>query len=383
MIRLRRSLLLPMLALAVFFGGSGGLGVSAAEEPEQPANAEVFEGQTLTLRAEVEGGVPPFRYLWFKDYSPLPDATEPELKFVSIRASDAGNYFVTVFNDGGSVTSAIDTIVVRTGSPSRLANVSIVGSARDRVIVGFTLGGKGASGATEVLARAAGPGLAQFGVAGALADPVLSVFQQGRLISTNDDWGGEAMLAAAASAVGAFPFLPASKDAAVVLSLVPSSYSAEVVDGSHGTGITVVEVYDTTHGTSRALPRLINISARGITGPADASLTAGFTVEGEARMTVLVRGIGPALERLGVTGALENPKLTLFRGETLISSNENWREVAPSAIEAAQSAVGAFALDASSRDAALLIPLRPGSYTAQVSSTTGSGVAMIEVYEVP
>ena len=47
--------------------------------------------------------------------------------------------------------------------------------------------------------------------------------------------------------------------------------------------------------------------------------------------------------------------------------------------------VGAFALTAGSRDAALLVTLKPGSYTAQVKAAqvTSSGVALIEIYEVP
>jgi len=40
---------------------------------------------------------------------------------------------------------------------------------------------------------------------------------------------------------------------------------------------------------------------------------------------------------------------------------------------------------AGSRDAALLVTLKPGSYTAQVKAaqSASSGVALIEIYEVP
>ena len=47
-------------------------------------------------------------------------------------------------------------------------------------------------------------------------------------------------------------------------------------------------------------------------------------------------------------------------------------------------AVGAFPLQASSKDAALLVELQPGAYTVQVSGVGGTtGVALIEVYEAP
>jgi hypothetical protein len=46
--------------------------------------------------------------------------------------------------------------------------------------------------------------------------------------------------------------------------------------------------------------------------------------------------------------------------------------------------VGAFALTLGSNDAAVLVTLLPGSYTAAVSDANGSsGVALIEVYVVP
>jgi hypothetical protein len=350
----------------------------------------MIEGQTLTLKAEVEGGEGPFHYLWFKDFVPLVGATYAQISFESIRVSDAGIYWVTVFNDAGAVTSVPEIIRVRAAAfssdvtePSRLANVSIVAFAPDRVRVDFTLGGNGTSGTTALLARASGPSLSQFGVASALSDPVLTLFDEGEVITSNDDWGGDASLSTTAAAVGAFPFQASSKDSAVVLELSGSRYSAEITDGSNGTGVTMVELYDTSSGNTWTTPRLINVSARGVTGAADATLAAGFTIQGGSPVMVLLRGLGPSLDRLGITGAVSDANLSLFRGQTLITSNGSWSDTAPAAIEAAQAAVGAFPLDAMSLDSALLVSLSPGSYTAHVSSVSGAGVAQIEVYEVP
>ena len=45
-------------------------------------------------------------------------------------------------------------------------------------------------------------------------------------------------------------------------------------------------------------------------------------------------------------------------------------------------AVGAFPLPSGSKDAALLVTLSAGSYTAQASGVGGtSGVALVEIYE--
>jgi len=46
--------------------------------------------------------------------------------------------------------------------------------------------------------------------------------------------------------------------------------------------------------------------------------------------------------------------------------------------------VGAFPLPAGSKDAAILVSLAPGNYTALVSGAgESSGIALVEVYEVP
>ena len=77
----------------------------------------------------------------------------------------------------------------------------------------------------------------------------------------------------------------------------------------------------------------------------------------------------------------------VFRDGVLVAANDNWYD-APNAVAIATAAqqVGAFALPAGSRDAALLLSLPPGSYTAQVearSAGDGVGQALVEVYDVP
>jgi hypothetical protein len=69
--------------------------------------------------------------------------------------------------------------------------------------------------------------------------------------------------------------------------------------------------------------------------------------------------------------------------ERLGPLNAGWANLAE--ITTAATQAGAFALTAGSRDAALLVTLKPGSYTAQVKAaqSASSGVALIEIYEVP
>jgi hypothetical protein len=157
------------------------------------------------------------------------------------------------------------------------------------------------------------------------------------------------------------------------------SYTAQVT-GASSTGIALAEIYDTAPAAGA---RLVNVSARAQVGTGNSILIAGFSVSGNVPRQVLIRGIGPTLTAFGVGGVLANPRLDLYRGAVLLQSNDDWGGTG--ALSNAFALVGAFGLNgATSRDAALLVTLPPGSYTAQVSGVGNStGVGLVEVYEVP
>ena len=98
---------------------------------------------------------------------------------------------------------------------------------------------------------------------------------------------------------------------------------------------------------------------------------------------VLIRGVGPGLSVFGVTGVLAQPALSLFSGSTVVATNTNWDASADAAVITSSSVqVGAFGL--ANNDSAIVVTLAPGNYTAQVLGVGGtSGVALIEVYELP
>ncbi len=126
---------------------------------------------------------------------------------------------------------------------------------------------------------------------------------------------------------------------------------------------------------------LRNLSTRGQVGTGADVLIAGFVVAGDAPKQVLVRAIGPTLAGYGVTGALHDPQLQLYKGATLIGGNDNWENNAE--IASASGKVGAFALNPTARDAALTTVLAPGAYTAQVSGVNGAtGIALVEIWDV-
>ncbi|MEO6244071.1 MAG: NHL repeat-containing protein [Opitutaceae bacterium] len=269
---------------------------------------------------------------------------------------------------------------------SNLAIRSRAGAADKTLIVGFQIGGLGSSGAKPILLRAVGPTLAQFGVTGTLADPSLQLYSGATKIDQNDNWDGNSQIAALSAQVGAFALAGnTSKDAALFRpNFSAGSSSVWVVGGVGDTGIALAEVYDATPDNAfmATTPRLTNVSARSEVGTGNDMLFAGFTIAGTGFKTVLIRAVGPSLDIFGVTGTLANPRLDLFSGATKIFDNDDWG--GDERMTSAFASVGAFALPAASRDAALLVTLAPGSYTVQVSGVGNTtGVALVEVYEVP
>lgn len=126
---------------------------------------------------------------------------------------------------------------------------------------------------------------------------------------------------------------------------------------------------------------LINVATRGQVRSGQ-PMTAGFVITDSAK-TVLIRAVGPTLGVFGVPGVNADPALRLFAGQTVIAQNDNWGDSADAAdLPSASAQVGAFALQPGSRDAAILITLSPGAYTAEASTQGAGGDSLVEVYEV-
>ena len=136
--------------------------------------------------------------------------------------------------------------------------------------------------------------------------------------------------------------------------------------------------------------RLVNLSTRGLVQTGAQVMIGGFIIGGSAPKMVVVRAIGPSLANFGVPGALANPLLRLFSGQTAIAENDNWQVSlalcqqaghicgSPAQITATGLAPTVFL------EAAILITLNPGPYTAIVSGVGGTtGVGLVEVFEAP
>lgn len=334
---------------------------------------------TFTVAASGTGNT----YQWRKDGANITGATSATLTLTNLTAASAGNYSVVVTNAQGSATSNNAALtLVSASAAGRLVNLSVrtnAGTGDNTLIVGIGVGGAGTSGNKSVLLRGVGPALTAFGVGGALADPVMTVFSGQTQVSTNDDWAGGFDFAS----VGAFAFGAGARDAAIYNNALASgSYSIQITGKDGATGIALAEIYDATPSAAvtATTPRLINVSARTQVGTGDNILITGFAVGGSTSARLLIRAVGPGLTAFGVGGALTDPKLEIYSGATKVSENDNWS----AGDAAAFTSVGAFNLPANSRDAAIIVNLAPGTYTAQVSGVGATtGVALVEVYQLP
>jgi hypothetical protein len=186
--------------------------------------------------------------------------------------------------------------------------------------------------------------------------------------------------------VGAFALPVGSGDSALVGTFAPGNYTAMVSGTNGATGIGLVEIYDLDPFTPFTSRKLTNVSTRGQVGTGNNVLIGGFSINGTAPKRVLIRGAGPGLTGLNVSGALAAPRLQLYNSsQAVIRENYSWGTGNDAGLVAqAQASTGAFAFAAGSADSAILIVLPPGTYTAEVSGTNlTTGDALVEIYEVP
>lgn len=164
-------------------------------------------------------------------------------KDAAITQSLNGSFTAQAKGTGEGVV-LVEMYDVTGGTSARLINGSarnIVGTGDNILIAGFNISG---SGTKRLLIRGIGPGLAQFGVSGTLADPLLKVYDSNNvLIASNDTW--DPSLASTFASLGAFGLPAGSKDAALLVTLAAgASYTAQVSGADGGTGDGIVEIYE-------------------------------------------------------------------------------------------------------------------------------------------
>jgi hypothetical protein len=168
-------------------------------------------------------------------------APADEHESVIITSVDPGNYTAMLRGLKGTAGVALFELYDVDPPDSKLANISTrgnVGIGDNVMIGGFIVAG---DQPTNVIVRALGPTLTDFGVAGALGDPTLELHNgNGTIIARNDNWKSDQQAAIQNS--GYAP--PKDAEAAILMTLQPGNYTAIVRGVNNTTGIGLVEVYN-------------------------------------------------------------------------------------------------------------------------------------------
>jgi hypothetical protein len=159
---------------------------------------------------------------------------------ITFTAAGTGTYSETLSDHAAPIVGSISFAPLPLDPTPPLINLSVRTTlvAGQPAIAGFVVSG---TTPRRVLVRAIGPTLAQFGSTNFAANPSLAVFKGSGQIGANAGWGGDASLAAVFASVGAFALPATSKDCALVLTLDPGDYTAQV-RGDGGTEV-LTEVY--------------------------------------------------------------------------------------------------------------------------------------------
>ncbi len=187
-------------------------------------------------------------------------ATSTQFGAFALANGSKDSALIATFNNGAHTTSMVrpnsttgvaltEIYDIDTNAGARLINVS----ARMNVTVGegTLIAGMVISGNVPktVLIRGVGPALTGFGVTGVLTDPQIAVFSGSTQIANNDNWSSNsgtttAQFTTAFAQVGAFGLTAGSKDAALLMTLQPGSYTIQVTGVGNTSGVALVEIYD-------------------------------------------------------------------------------------------------------------------------------------------
>jgi len=280
----------------------------------------------------------------------------------------------TLTAEGNLVLDAID--VRRAGAPglldiSELGNISTRADVRtgdERVIGGFVVEGD-TDKCVVVLGRGPSVGVPEEIRHG---NPTLRLMMGATEIAINDNWG-DSPEAEIITNLGLAPDSPL--DAAIYACIPPGPYTAilATTGGLGNIGVGIVEVYDADVGT----PYLYNISTRAPVGAGDFRAIGGFIVEGPLPKKILIRARGPTVE-VQEELRLPNPNLRLFGSTGEITANNNWGD-APNSTEISETGL---APTNPNESAILIMELDPGEYTAIVNGIGGTGIGIVEVYDL-
>jgi hypothetical protein len=122
--------------------------------------------------------------------------------------------------------------------------------------------------------------------------------------------------------------------------------------------------------------RLANISTRARVLGGDNVSIAGFIVTGNVPKKVIILGIGPSLSSF-LPNPLPNPTLQLNRDNTVLTTNDDWKETQQTEIQNSGLA------PTHNLESAIIRTLDPGNYTAILrDKDNAAGIGIVQVYDL-
>ncbi len=276
---------------------------------------------------------------------------------------------------GSNLGSAQQTFVAQY-APAQALNISTrmrVETGNNVLIGGFIINGNAPK---NVVVRGIGPSLAPFGIPDVLADPTLELRDSsGAIVRQNDNWQDDPAQAAQLTTLGLG--LQNPNESGLIASLSPAAYTAALAGKNGGTGVGLVEIYDTNPGGDS---QLANISTRGFVLTGSNVMIGGFILGGANNTHVVVRGIGPSLAPFGLSPVLDDPTLELRDSNgALLVSNDNWQD---DPVSAAQLTARGLA-PTNAAESGIQVSQFPGAFTAILAGKNGgTGIGLVEIYNV-
>ena len=313
---------------------------------QQPQATSVLAGGNVTFTVAASGTPAP-TIQWRKDGVSLTGATNATLTLTNVQSANAGVYTAVVTNAAGAATTTAAQLTVTAPASNATAPAIAAQPAAQSI----------ASGSTVV-----------FNVA-ATGSPA-PTYQWRKDGTTLTGATGPLLVINSATAANA------------------GLYTV-LITNSAGNVTSTAALLNVTTTDATAVGRLANLSVLTTAGAGAKALTIGATVGGNGTngsVQLVIRAIGPTLATaFGLGGVLADPTLALNVAgvATPFATNDDWGGGAT--LSAAFNSVAAFALPATSKDAAI-VPTAPGlaagSYTVQVAGKgSDTGTVIAEMYD--
>ncbi|MCB1121242.1 MAG: Ig and FN3 domain-containing protein, partial [Verrucomicrobiae bacterium] len=303
---------------------------------QEPESQHVSQGAQVEFIADFLSSAAEPSLQWQRNGMPIPGATEKTLLLEAVHSADAGEYRLSVTNEGQTWYGPAAFLTL-----DKQQQPPVLQSAMTRSSYAVTLEWQDNSGYEEIY-----------------------------LIERRES-GSETWVAVANLAAGSTHYIDRN--------LTPETayqYRISAVAGDDVVSVSS-EVVTTLEATN-----LKNLSTRGLVGQGDDVMIGGFVIPEGPAMSLYLRGLGPSLQGSGISNTISDPHLRLVQSGVPVPLeivNDDWMD---SVDYQAIADTGLPPIDEA--ESAMLVTLPPGAYTAVLSNNgeEAMAVGMVEIYDI-